>query len=736
MGKLKQQRTKLASFLQKHIWRKYLLIGLLLIVFPVVLVTAVEWIQRSSIADLWTWMIQSKGLAVANGLICFFVELLLYCLTGSLFFSFSLSFLLFSVMSMISLYKSKLIGEPFFPWDVFIKKEGLDILPLISNGTIFIQTGIILLVTVLIALLRLVMPRLSIPVSLRVVLGLLSLFMLYSFAYKPELTGGVFGKLGASEIAWDQEQNYSSNGTVLAFTSNIQHTVVEEPPGYSESRMAELARLLNQAKPVSAPAGGIKPNVILVMNEAFWDPTLLPDVKFSEDPVPTLHQLQQTATSGYLLSPQFGGGTCNVEFEVLTGNSMSFLPGGSIPYQQFINRPTPSLASFFEDNGYKSTGIHSYEGWFWNRNEVYKQMGFESFMSAENFNNPQYNGLFIGDSEVSKAIIRQTEASERPVFIYAVTMQNHGPYDSKRYDSNPITVSGKLDDQAKMTLENYTHGVHDADQSLKQLIDYYSQSGEPTMVVFFGDHLPMLGYDYEVYKQGGFIHASGEREWTLDEWKKMHSVPFVVWTNYPMPKQNFPILSDSFLGANLLQMLHMDMPGGFQFGYNLSRKVPGLLGNLVVRADQTMSRQPAADLTADLENYRLMQYDRMFGKNYVETILNGGPQTNYPLPNYNDEFSKMYIDASDLAEIQAGRDFHVTDGKSVLRLHGSNLFTGSVVYLNGTKVSPIFITEDTVEVPVPKDLYQKPGVLEIQLKLLNTKNLPVAESNMFTIPVK
>ena len=141
-------------------------------------------------------------------------------------------------------------------------------------------------------------------------------------------------------------------------------------------------------------ANGKKPNVIFVMSEAFWDPTLLTNVTFSEDPVPTIHRLQKESSTGYLLSPQFGGGTSNVEFEVLTGNSMSFLPGGSIPYQQYISKPIPSLASYFADQGYKSMGIHSYEGWFWDRNKVYKELGFESFKSSEHFVNPGNEGLF------------------------------------------------------------------------------------------------------------------------------------------------------------------------------------------------------------------------------------------------------------------------------------------------------------------------------------------------------
>ncbi len=205
--------------------------------------------------------------------------------------------------------------------------------------------------------------------------------------------------------------------------------------------MAGLADSLNElvgAPKAKAASQTQKPNVIFIMNEAFWDPTLLKNVKFSEDPLPTVHRLQKEMTSGFLLSPQFGGGTSNVEFEILSGQSMSFMPAGSVPYQQYISRPLPSLASYFKSQGYASTAIHSYERWFWNRENVYRYMGFDEFISKEGFDNPVNKGAFIADDEVSRRIIQEVEENEEPTFIYAVTMQNHGPYDDNRYGDNPI----------------------------------------------------------------------------------------------------------------------------------------------------------------------------------------------------------------------------------------------------------------------------------------------------------
>ena len=250
-----------------------------------------------------------------------------------------------------------------------------------------------------------------------------------------------------------------------------------------------------------------------------------------------------------MLSPQFGGGTSNVEYEILSGHSMTLFPGGSSPYQQYVHKPLPSLASYFTGLGYHSMAIHSYEGWFWNRQSVYKNMGFHSFMSKQYFEKPEYKGHFISDAEVSRTIIDKIDTTDEPSFIYAVTMQNHGPYADMRYGENPIKVTGNLNEGGTMIAETYTHGAYDADQSLQMLIDHYKDSDEPTIFIFYGDHMPMLGNDYDVYVQSGFVSTGVKSDWTLEEHRKMHSIPYVIWANFELPQESRPIISSSFLGA-------------------------------------------------------------------------------------------------------------------------------------------------------------------------------------------
>ncbi|TIT57607.1 MAG: hypothetical protein E5W60_23715, partial [Mesorhizobium sp.] len=143
-------------------------------------------------------------------------------------------------------------------------------------------------------------------------------------------------------IMWDQKENYASNGFALAFALNVPMAHVSAPSGYSDKAIAAIER-----PQVTASVPDEKPDIIVVMSESFWDPTKLPGVTITPDPIPNVRALR----SGYMFSPEFGGMTANIEFEALTGFSNAFLPAGSIPYQQYVRTPTPSLATFLKSEG-------------------------------------------------------------------------------------------------------------------------------------------------------------------------------------------------------------------------------------------------------------------------------------------------------------------------------------------------------------------------------------------------
>lgn len=608
----------------------------------IALCIGIEWMARGTFFEVHSWIDGNRSIFTLNAMLTFFLLLLFYGVIGSLLPAIAAATTLLSIGSLISFFKTRLIGEPFFPWDILLNQEGMNIAPLVTNSAAFIRIGAIVLAVVLLMLLRVKLGRFGASWGSRLALVLVAAAGLVSFALQNSWANRMLYEAGVAQIVWNQQENYGNNGFALAFTLNVKNSIITKPAGYGEDAIDGIAGKLSSLRTASA-SGQTEtaetaeklPHVIFIMSEAFWDPTLLPGVTFSEDPLPTIHRLQERYGPSTMLTPQFGGGTSNVEFEVLTGFSTSFLPSGSVPYQQYISRPLPSLASFFESRGYRSLAVHSYEGWFWNRNNVYKWMGFEGFKSLSYFTQPEYKGAFIADSEVSRSIIREVEKSPEPAFIYAVTMQNHGPYNDDRYGQTDIAIDGNLTDEARQIINTYTQGAKDADASLKMLIDYFEEKEEPAYIVFFGDHLPMLGYDYDVYRQTGFIHSAQTEEWSLEELRSMRSVPLVTWTNVPVKAELPATIGSSFLGAYALKALGVEPAGQFALNAELYPSLPGLLRNLTIDSGNTLSGIVPEEAKAQVEEYRLLQYDMLFGQQYLAGKIDEDFLGRLAMPVYN-----------------------------------------------------------------------------------------------------
>lgn len=630
---------------------KSLFIGAALLLSSFLLSIGVEWISRGSLLETLTWVRTNTSIYALNALISGSALILFYSLIGSVFLAVGVAAVLLSVMAFINYYKSMLVGEPFFPWDIILNKEGMDVGPLFTGAQDLLKLAVILAALgSLVYLHRRLRSRLAVSWISRGLLGIVSLAVLLSFGLQVSWAKERVAKAGVDETIWSQQANYDSNGLLLAFTLNVQNAQVAEPEDYSADTMAALAKVLTSApsdgaipafsqtdgKETAAPQK--RPNVVFIMSEAFWDPTVLANVSFSADPVPTLHRLQQSYPSGTMLSPQFGGGTSNVEFEVLTGLSMSFMPAGSVPYLQYVNGPVPSLASYFETKGYRSLGIHTYDGWFWNREGVYKELGFEGFKSKDGFVNPEYNGLYISDNEIADSIIHEVSRSEDPVFIYAVTMQNHAPYtDKNRYPSgNTFKVEGDLTEEARDMLETYAQGAHYADQALGRLVEHFAQSDEPTYIVFYGDHMPTLGLEYDLYRQAGLVQSGKPADWSLAEYKSLRSIPFVTWSNFAAAQeQQVNTISASFMGAYVLDSLGMNPEGQFALGSMLYKSVPGLIRNLTVDPSGTLSHTVPAGSEELVEQYRMLQYDLLFGEKHLSRYVDAPFLTKEPMANYN-----------------------------------------------------------------------------------------------------
>ncbi|MCO5062995.1 MAG: LTA synthase family protein [Rhizobiaceae bacterium] len=519
------------------------------------------------------------------------------------------------LLAFIGHQKAHYLGDPLYPTDFLYARQIMELMPLLVRERPWLAVGMVVVGIAAIAALFSVWrhwhrngPRIShksrvwrVAVAVPALAFFVSIMDYATFSWTRD-------RLQIIPIMWDQKENYASNGFALAFAMNVPMAKVNAPHGYSQKAMAAINPPANA--PVALPQQ--RPDIIIVMSESFWDPTRLPGVSFSPDPIPNV----RNAHSGHVFSPEFGGMTANVEFEALTGFSNAFLPYGSIPYQQYVRKAVPSLASFFRSEGYETMAMHPFEGWFWNRKAVYDAFGFDRFYSIENLPPMKARGPLISDESLTDEIIRHADQADRPFFYFAVSLQSHGPYEPYRYPDPVIKVEASTTETTRQSILSYAEGAHDADKELKRLMDWAQNRDRPTVIAFFGDHLPPLNLGYVETK---FLKEPvPDRREPPDALALHRETPLVVWSNKDGPIRDIGTISPAFLPFYVLKTAGISHPYYTGFLGELNSKYHVVERHLLLGAngEPTPDWSRAKDVDPSINDFRLLQYDAMFGNAY------------------------------------------------------------------------------------------------------------------------
>ncbi|MDK2941077.1 MAG: hypothetical protein PWP56_590 [Acetobacterium sp.] len=587
--------------------------------FPLFIAFFVELIQRDNFLGFFAWQ-NDYGLTsfYLSYLIVLLTFALIYALTSRLGTTSLLIAIFYMGLGLINFFKFNLRGEPFLPWDVFLKNEALNVLSDIEVNLPTTFVGLLILLLLLSLMPFLVKePRFSI--KSRIIL-FASCGILLGFCFSQVIFNqDTLTSLGIEDLRWNQTINYDHNGFLIAFMNNMKYIMIDKPEDYNaETIEALLSEFDFQANTLVDSNALQTPNIIFIMSESFFDPTQLPNVSFSADPLPTVNQIRQEGVSGNLLVSEFGGGTANTEFEVLTGHKTSFLPSGSMAYQQYIKEETAALPAYLKNDGYTTMAVHSYEKWFWNRNDVYPLIGFDSFDADIDFPDSEYRGNYISDQVAVEKVVTNFEnhraQSSDPAFCFLVTMQNHGSYDNKNFPAFDVTVDAPdLSSQNQLLLQNYVQGVYDADAALGQLIDYFKSNQEPTIIVMFGDHLPTLGEDYEIYRQLGF---ASEGQLTDADYNNLYTTPFVIWNNYDLSPSNWGTLDANLLGAAVLEDAQMNLPLYWKILLEQRENRANQNKFALFTADIIDTDRVIAETNAFNAKHWLLEYDLLFGNDY------------------------------------------------------------------------------------------------------------------------
>ncbi|MBR0438570.1 MAG: LTA synthase family protein [Clostridia bacterium] len=408
---------------------------------------------------------------------------------------------------------------------------------------------------------------------------------------------------------WNPRTTANDAGELVQILVYISKSRIEKPEDYSGATV----KAIEEKYPDTEDTGSnTRANVIVIMNEAFSDLSVIKDFRTTEEVFPFISKLTENTIKGNMIASIKGGGTCNTEFEFLTGGSLGFYPGSYMPFQQGIKQKTPSIASVMSNQGYKVFGAHPYHATGWRRSTVYPLLGMETFYSLEDWPSTAQKGRLrlITDRANYQFLIdrfNEKEKDER-MFIFNVTMQNHSGY-SPGYKF-PVEVT--LPDYQSEEFENapvYLSLMRQSDQAFKYLVEYFSKVDEPTIILMFGDHQPgdMNAFLDELSKDLDLKN--------LEDLSKLYTVPYILWTNYEIDK-TFDIgeyVSCNYLSSFVMKLAGIDLPGYNEFLLKLNEEFPVLSAKIVIdKEGNYMTFNEAMKRSEMVRQYEILQYNDLF----------------------------------------------------------------------------------------------------------------------------
>jgi len=453
-------------------------------------------------------------------------------------------------------------GDPLLPAHMFQAKNAGEILSFIDIPWKFhMKLSVILLVAFLIlyAVVHIFFAqKKKQSIRRRILSTVLSLLfcacVLNALTVNTWVKENIFPKIKMQVSGYYIISDYKKNGFILTFMSHVADLIVETPTHYTEENIKGIKSEFPELDEdfISRPQNRVDGvNVIAIQSESLWDPTKMENISLSGDPLKYMRSLSRYGEMGILTSPSFGCNTCVPEFEYITGFSSYFLKTGAYPYSQYVHREIPTLPSLFKENGYVTYALHTYDKYFYGRNSAYKLMGFDKFIGKSDLEDPEIKGTYVSDDEVTRQIIKMyEEKGDAPMFLYAITMQNHGNYLKQRYEEYDIEVeSDVLENNDLMGLRDAVQGVHDADKALYDLTEYFKAADEPTMIIIYGDHLPFLGLNSSTYYDTGFLKSDN-----LAENPHIYETPYLVWTNFWLDFDLPERVSPAHLGVETVKL--------------------------------------------------------------------------------------------------------------------------------------------------------------------------------------
>lgn len=623
----------------------------------------IESLSRRSVYGCLKYMVDQPLLFFYNALIIM-LTLSVALLTKKRMFFFALMSILWLASGITNFVMLGFRTTPFAATDLSVLDSAIDLIGIYFTPlqVVLLAIAVVLLIAGIVFIwIKCPKEKIHFFKSVLAVLGIvLVLITTTNVSIRANAISTTFGNLAEA---------YEEYGFAYCFSCSIVDTGIDKPDDYSEEAMDKIIDKIGdpaqtEGNDSTSPEEAVKPNVIMVQLESFFDPENLTDMSFSQEPVPVFRQLKENYSSGYLTVPALGAGTANTEFEILTGMSTDFFGPGEYPFKTVLKSSvSESIPYNLRELGYSSHAIHNHTSTFYGRNTVYSNLGFDSFSGIEYMNSLQYTPMgWAKDNVLTSEIMKALSSSTKQDFVFTVSVQAHGRYPSDvKDDSQTINVSGIDGEARKAQFEYYLTQIQGTDAFIGDLIKALESYNEPVVLVLYGDHLPSLGITDDELVNGS-----------------VYQTEYVIWDNIGLGK------TDCNLSAYQLSSHVMDL-----LGYN---------NGMLTRFHQKFSLDEAYQ--HDLE---LLEYDMLYGDKFVFNCTDGYTPSDIQMGTLPITINDVYL--SDENVIVAGDNFtewsrvYIGDSEQKTTFVDKNTLmieNGSIEFGDKVTVSQVTSDNDTL----------------------------------------
>ncbi len=487
----------------RHVATRIALVGLMALVF--VLLTG---LVDGGVGVTPMRMLDQPRFPLANALPGLLFAGVMLALSRRVLFSFGLAFLLQALLYVVNKLKFANLGTPLLPDDFRmigqLQNGGLHLLAGYLPHSPWPYLGVLAAIALVVLAWRLEPPLFSPHArSKRLLTGSIVALVLVSM-----LAGlTAWTKIYNGRVLWLEPWSSISTSTHSGLVSSLmmfhlQYGRKAHKPDRTAAEQLVKASTPALLQTMQTPTLAAElPDIVVVQSESLFDPTIMKGYENSSF-TPNLKRLASQGISGKLHVPTFGGGTIRTEFEVLTGLSLRYFDNLQFPYLQMSHKSLPSLVRTLEAHGYTTTALHGNDPAFWNRTTAFKAIGFDRFLSKSSFPaNAPNDGKYMADSGMTDEIMTQLKDNGPPQFIFAISIEGHGPYDvepTHTAERDAIPVPDGITGRNKLELQTYLYHIGHADAELGRMVTMLAQRQRPSLVLFYGDHLPALSNTYQI----------------------------------------------------------------------------------------------------------------------------------------------------------------------------------------------------------------------------------------------